>query len=354
MRPLRYFFGYIFPAIAVLTLQLKGLSLITLPIVAFVLIPVLEIALRGTEENVDIEEIKEKRWAYDALIYGVVPLQVGVFAYLLYLSGQGHFSGFEWAGAIFTVGICSGTFGINVAHELGHRKSWYEQRMAQVLLLTCLYMHFFIEHNRGHHARVATEEDAASSRKGEWLYTFWFRSVTKSWTSAWELEVHRLRKEKSKYFTFKNQMFCFQLVQLATLLMVGALTGIAGVLTFIGSASVGFLLLETVNYIEHYGLSREKNSKGRYEKVRPHHSWNSNHSIGRVLLFELTRHSDHHAHPSRAYAELRYFERSPQLPSGYPAMVLLALFPPLWFKIMDNHLEQELERLAQIASSSAA
>ena len=118
---------------------------------------------------------------------------------------------------------------------------------------------------------------------------------------------------------------------------------------YLASASVGFLLLETVNYIEHYGLSREKNAKGRYEKVRPHHSWNSNHSIGRVLLFELTRHSDHHAHPSRAYPELRHFEKSPQLPSGYPAMVLMALFPPLWFKIMDTHLEQELERLAKIS-----
>lgn len=217
------------------------------------------------------------------------------------------------------------------------------------MLLSSLYMHFFIEHNRGHHSWVATERDPASSRKGEVLYTFWFRSVVFSWISAWKIEAHRLRKEAHPYFNIKNQMFQFQLIQILLLLGLAYFCNVATMLAFIASATVGFLLLETVNYIEHYGLSREQNAKGRYEKVHPHHSWNANHSLGRLLLFELTRHSDHHAHPGRAYAELRHFEKSPQLPAGYPAMVLLAIIPPLWFKVMDNHLEKELGRLAQLA-----
>jgi len=144
----------------------------------------------------------------------------------------------------------------------------------------------------------------------------------------------------------RNQMLRFQVTQgiciLAALLFFGPLATLGWII----AATIGFLLLETVNYVEHYGLSRNKMANGRYERTRPAHSWNSNHPLGRLLLFELTRHSDHHAYPGRKYPALRHFDTSPQLPTGYPGMILLALLPPLWFQIMNPHVEHEMTRLA--------
>ena len=115
---------------------------------------------------------------------------------------------------------------------------------------------------------------------------------------------------------------------------------------------IGFLLLETVNYLEHYGLQRQQKSSGRYERVRPEHSWNSNHPVGRALLFDLTRHSDHHANPNRKYPVLRHFDASPQLPTGYPGMILLALVPPVWFSVMHPHIERELSRVRELTAAA--
>ena len=358
MKPIFYLFGYIFPILATTTLFFKGWTLLTLPVVAFVIIPLLEFALTGTTYNADEKEKKANATLYDVLIYGLVPLHICVMICLMYLSSIGHFSNaLEMAGAIFTVGICCGTFGINIAHELGHRTKSYEQFMSKTLLLSSLYLHFFIEHNKGHHARVATEEDPASSRKGENVYAFWFRSVTQSYISAWEIESKRLSKKykkqninKSTYITWDNQMLRFQIVQLLAFAVVFVIAGPIALAMYVGAGTVGFLLLETVNYIEHYGLSRDKKANGKYERVQPHHSWNSNHSVGRALLFELTRHSDHHAYPGRKYPVLRHFDSSPQFPAGYPSMILLSLMPPLWFRIMDRHLEVELQRLEKLAA----
>ena len=153
MRPIFYLFGYIFPILTASTLFLKGWTLLTLPVVAFVVIPLLEFALTGTTANVDEAHKKSNATLYDVLIYGLVPLHISVMISLMYLSSIGHFSTiFEMIGAIFTVGICCGTFGINIAHELGHRSKSHEQFMAKTLLLSSLYLHFFIEHNKGHHA----------------------------------------------------------------------------------------------------------------------------------------------------------------------------------------------------------
>ena len=99
------------------------------------------------------------------------------------------------------------------------------------------------------------------------------------------------------------------------------------------------MLLESVNYIEHYGLTRKRVNDNRYEQVAPEHSWNSDHMLGRVVLFELSRHSDHHANPERSYQDLRTLETSKQLPFGYPAMIVLALFPAKWFQVMNPLLD---------------
>jgi alkane 1-monooxygenase len=110
----------------------------------------------------------------------------------------------------------------------------------------------------------------------------------------------------------------------------------------------GFLLLEVVNYLEHYGLQRERSPAGHYVKVEPQHSWNSNRLITNLFLYQLQRHSDHHANPALRYQVLRHFEDAPQLPAGYATMILLALVPPLWRRVMDPrvvaHYEHDVTR----------
>jgi alkane 1-monooxygenase len=209
------------------------------------------------------------------------------------------------------------------------------------LLLTSLYMHFYIEHNRGHHKNVSTELDPSSARKGEMLYTFWIRTVIFSYLSAWHLENQRLIDKNKSRFSLQNEMLIFQIIQLVFLAAIGAHFGFIVLLYFICAAIGGFLLLETVNYIEHYGLVRNKKNNG-FERVLPIHSWNSNHPVGRMVLFELSRHSDHHFIASRKYQILRHLDESPQMPTGYPGMMLLALLPPLWFKIMDKRISMYL------------
>ena len=352
MKPIAYTVSYIFPVLAVLTMFLGGWTLVAVPFFTFGLVPLAELFISGSQDNFskDEERTRVENPIFDWLLYLLVPIQVGVVGCMLVMISNGHLQGWEILGAIVSVGICCGSFGINVAHELGHRNTKHEQLMSQILLWTSLYMHFFIEHNKGHHAKVATPEDPASSRKNQWLYTFWFRSVIGGWMSAWKIEARRLRKHRFPALRFDNQMLQFQLIQLVTLVGIVFFAGGTACLAFVGSATVGFLLLETVNYVEHYGLARNQKANGRYERVRPHHSWNANHPLGRVLLFELTRHSDHHAYPGRKYPTLRHFDYSPQLPTGYPGMILLSLFPPLFFAVMNPCLEREEKRMEELAA----
>ena len=353
MHPLIYTATYAFPILTIASLWMGGWALILMPLITFVCIPIIEVLWSGSTFNFDDHELKsrQKEVVFDWLIYAIVPLQLAVVGTLIYLCSVGHYSVLEFFMAVFSAGLCCGAFGINVAHEFGHRKNKFDQLCAKILLLTSLYMHFFIEHNRGHHARVATEDDPASSWRGQHLYQFWLRSVSQGYLSAWELENKRLiRRFDTPWLTLENEMLRYQLIQGLTVGLIAGFFGWVAALAFVLAACVGFLLLETVNYVEHYGLRRSKKTNGRFERVMPWHSWNSNHTIGRVLLFELTRHSDHHANPGRKYPTLRHFDESPQLPTGYPGMIVLALFPPLWFAVMNPHLDRELQRLeAQVA-----
>ena len=352
MSIFQYCLSYLFPLIALWALDSGGAFLSIIPIITFVLIPIVEIVLTPSRDNLDqkLVDLKSNNIWYDIILYALLPLQIGLILMMSYNLQQGFYQGFEILGAIATVGICCGAFGINVGHELGHRNKTLPQFVAKGLLLTSLYMHFFIEHNRGHHLRVATAEDPATSRFGESVYPFWIKSIGKSYLSAWDLEQKRLKRKKLSVFGWRNEMIQFHVIQFSALLAIWVSFGWQAMLAFIAAAFIGILLLETINYIEHYGLQRNLRDNGKYERVRPCHSWNSNHRIGRVLLFELTRHSDHHAYASRKYCTLRHFDDSPQLPYGYPAMIMIALFPPLWFAIMNPHVTRELNRLNRQAS----
>ncbi|MEL7159674.1 MAG: alkane 1-monooxygenase, partial [Bacteroidota bacterium] len=340
-RDLKYLLAYLLPLSGYLGLYLGGVWSFGSIYVAFVLLPILEFVLPARTDAHAPEEEAERAHNrfFDYLLYVNLPLLYGAIVYLLINVTTRELAGYEVTGMILNVGLLIGTIGINVGHELGHRSDKTEQWLAQVLLLSGLYMHFFIEHNRGHHRHVATPLDPATSRRGQSLYAFWLRSTTLSWWHAWQLEAERLGKAGKSAFSFENQMLRFQLIQLVYLIGIFLLFGFTGLWVAVAAAVFGFLMLETVNYIEHYGLERRKMANGRYEAVLPIHSWNSNHEMGRIFLYELTRHSDHHYRASRKYQILRVFAESPQLPAGYPASMILALFPPVWFLVMDPRVD---------------
>jgi alkane 1-monooxygenase len=342
LRAFKYAFVLTGVAAGLISILGPGIWSYCLPIYAFGLIPLLELLIKPDPHNIEgaeMEMVKQDR-VYDFLLYMIVPVQVGMIVLLGWKLSQPGLAVAEIVGKIWATGIGCGVLGINVAHELGHRSTWYEQWMAKILLLTSLYMHFFIEHNRGHHKHVSTPEDPASARRGEWLFTFWFRSVWGSYWSAWEIENKRVQKLGKPILSLSNEMVVYHLLQSAALAAIAFAFGWQVMLYFVAAAVSGFLLLETVNYIEHYGLQRKKMGNGSYESVLPEHSWNSDHLFGRLLLFELSRHSDHHYRSGRKYQTLRHMAGSPQMPTGYPGMLVLAVFPPLWFWVMHREIDR--------------
>jgi alkane 1-monooxygenase len=244
------------------------------------------------------------------------------------------------AGRVISMGLLCATFGINVAHELGHRVNKMEQTFAKMLLLTSLYMHFFIEHNKGHHKHVATPHDPSTAKYNQSLYAFWTQTLIGTYLSAWKIANEEQEKKGKPRWSLQNEMLLFHLIQIAFVLLILYFFGVKIAILFIVAALMGGLLLESVNYIEHYGLSRNPTSEDQFERVQPHHSWNSNHIIGRLMLFELSRHSDHHYMASRKYQVLRNMDEAPQMPTGYPGMIILSLFPPIWFKIMHQQMRK--------------
>ncbi len=346
-RDFKYLIAYLLPLAGYTGIYLGGVWSFGSIYVAFIILPLLEFVLppRRDVHPPEQEYTRSRRTLFDWMLYLNLPLLAGAVYFLLATVTSRQLATYELVGMILNVGLMIGTMGINVGHELGHRREKFEQRLAQCLLLFGLYMHFFIEHNRGHHRHVATPLDPATSRKGQSVYSFWVRSTVLSWRHAWQLETERLQKADLPVISYYNQMLVFQLLQLTYLAIVYMAFGFTGVWVAVAAAVFGFLMLETVNYIEHYGLLRRKIPNGRYEPVLPVHSWNSDHEMGRIFLYELTRHSDHHYRSTRKYQILRVFEESPELPSGYPACMLLSLFPPAWFAVMNPRVDAFQQRL---------
>jgi len=340
MRDLKYFIAYIAPLSAFWAVFAGGVWSFTTVVVAFVLIPLLDqlFAQQIDARDANEESSRSGQILFDWLLYANVPILYGLLVMYGYTLANEQLTSWEIVGMTLSVGIIVGTTGINVAHELGHRNKPFEVFLAKVLLLPALYQHFFIEHNLGHHKFVATEKDPATARLNETVFHFWLRSAWGSYCNAWKIEEARLKALALSPYSLKNQMVWFSLFNVAYLTVLTFSFGAAVSCGFIVAAIIGFLLLESVNYIEHYGIRRKSLGNGKYEPVQPHHSWNSNHEIGRIFLYELTRHADHHYKSTRKYQILRHFDASPQLPVGYPASILLSLVPPLWFRIMNKRL----------------
>ena len=338
---LKYFLALTVPLLAYFSFNGTGIITYAPMIEAFLLIPILELFFKPNSNNLSNaeEEMAKEDKSYDIVLYLLVPvIYFLLWEFLISMRETLTFS--DRLGRILSMGLVCGGYGINVAHELGHRNNKFEQFLSKTLLLSSLYMHFFIEHNRGHHKRVSTKEDPSSASYGENIFSFWIRSVFTGYISAWNIEFSRLKRLKKFKFSLENEMLRFQLIQVLFVSSIYFVFGTQITIYFLFAAVMGFLLLETVNYIEHYGLQRKININGKYERVQPFHSWNSNHPVGRIMLFELSRHSDHHFNASRKYQVLKNHDNSPEMPTGYPGMMILSLIPPLWFYIMNKRIKK--------------
>ena len=334
-------FYALFPFVGIGAHALSGNEIwLALPLfIAYVIGPALDWWL-GEDENNPPEEIVpllEEDPYYRTLTMLTVPLH---FASLL---GAAYWAGTQdlswWAVLLLAVsaGIANG-LGINTGHELGHKKTQLERNLAKIVLAVPAYGHFCIEHNRGHHRDVATPEDPASSRMGESIYKFAKREIPGAFRRAWQVEDERLNRKGVSVWSWENEILQSYAVTFAVQIsLVAAFDWV--MIPFLAIHNfLAWWQLTSANYVEHYGLLRQKEASGRYERCQPHHSWNSNHKYTNLVLFHLERHSDHHAHPTRRYQSLRNFEDVPRLPNGYNGMFPLAYVPPLWFKVMDPRL----------------
>ena len=336
IKDLKYLMSYSIALFAFIGISLGGFYNYLAVFFTFVFIPVLEIIVRKSDEKYTDEEKKNRNLDpfFDLLLYLNIPIVFGIFFFSLEKLAIAS-SVYDIIGIILSASIVMATNGINVGHELGHRKSLIARTCSKLLYLPCQYMHFYIEHNFGHHINVATPEDPATARYKQTVYSFWITSVIRTYVSAWEIQLKLLKVSKRSFFSIKNDMVFYTFFQLLFLVFIYYNFGLYLTLLSIVMSIVSFLFLETINYVEHYGLLRKKEPSGRYERVKPHHSWNSNHTIGRIVLYELTRHSDHHFKSSKKYQILESLDECPHLPHGYPTSILLSLIPPLWFSIMN-------------------
>lgn len=342
MKDLKYLLAYSIPVSAVLALLWQGWWSWATVILAFGIFPILDALLPASTSN-HAENVEKERLSnrfFDILLYLCAPICFLLTFHYFDTISKVSLTTMELTGLTFSMGVLLGALGINVAHELGHRSNKWEQFLAKAGLMPVLYQHFFIEHNRGHHKHVSTEKDPATAKKDEWVYSFFFRSIIGQYINAWKLENQRLSGKGLSVFSWQNEMIRFSVYQTLYLVIVVGVFGWKMLPYAFAIGLIGVLLLETINYIEHYGLRRKTLPNGRPERVLPRHSWNSDHEMGRIVLFELTRHSDHHYLASRKYQILRHMEESPQLPTGYPGSMLMALVPPLWFKVMNSRLEK--------------
>lgn len=314
----------------------------------YILVPILDEVISKDSQNASTEEyeklIKDKY--FDVLVYSHVYIQYFMLLWGCYILVYDNLTWWQVVGLMLSQGVYASTI-INVAHELGHRTSRWAQFHAKAALMTVGYMHFLIEHNRGHHTHVATPLDPATARKNQSIFSFWKQTLIGSFRSAWHIEKKQLAKQNLPVWSWHNEMlwavvapilFCLSVSFLFSYLS-GGFAWIIPVFLIVQSI-IAVLSLECVNYIEHYGIMRKEIAPGRYEKVNPLHSWNANHYYSNLMLFHLQRHSDHHAYASRPYQVLRHFDESPQLPYGYTMMILISLIPPLWFRTMNGRLEE--------------
>ena len=337
---LPFLLAYTLFPLHLVSLELRGpWSFLALGYV-FAVIPLLDWLSGHSELESDLRGPRST--FHDRVLEAWLPLQVAVLVWTLHEVSVQPAGPVELLGLAISLGAISGAGGITIAHELVHRPGRFHRALAE-LLMTCVgYQHFCIEHVHGHHRRACTPEDPVSARRGESIYAFFVRAIVLGMRSAWRIEAERCRRAGVGALDPRNRRLRYPASFLLLVAAVGLLAGPWGLALFLGQALVAVLLLESADYIEHYGLERRRLPDGRFERMGPQHSWNSTHRMTSAFLFHLTRHSDHHFIASRPYDQLRARPDAPSLPAGYPTMMLLAYLPPLWFRVMDPRAEAAL------------
>ncbi len=337
MHFIKYFTAYLVPITVWISFENKGLLCYLPLIVFFGVLPIIELFLKPIRENNKPKNSNKNHLIYDLLLYSMVPIQITFLLFFLHNIEKWTDTP-DLIGKVISMGIMCGVIGINVGHELGHRMRRWEKLLGEILLMTSLENHFTPYHNRGHHTNVATPNDPATARKNEPLYVFWIRSHFGSYFQAWKIEFQRMKISKRSKFSYANSMVIYTILHIIIFSVIFSFFGLKALIIFLMSSAIGIILLETVNYIEHYGLLRKQRENGTYERVQRWHSWNSDHILGRLILFELSRHSDHHYKADKPYQLLESHDTSPNMPTGYPGMMLLATVPPLFFLIMNRQV----------------
>jgi alkane 1-monooxygenase len=352
---LKYFVVLAFPAAAYVAFMTSGFSTVLPVVMIFGLVPLIELFLPPDHTNFSDREknaLVDDSF-FDWFLYLMIPILVGVLILFLFSVSAENLTTFNLLGRVFSMGVLGGV-AITLGHELGHRNNWFEQLLGEIALLISLENHFLSYHNLGHHRNVATPKDPATARRNEFVYTFWIRSQFGSYLQAWKFEIEKQHRNNRNPFSIHNRMVSRTIAQIILLTVIYFAFGLQTMFAFIGAAIIGKLILETVNYIEHYGLTRKVTADGKYERVLPHHSWNSDHVLGRAILFELSRHSDHHFKASKHYHLLDSFPQSPQMPTGYPGMMILSLFSPIWFWYMNKRIDEIEEKSLTVKRAKKA
>ncbi len=349
LKKICFYLAFILPAAVIAGFYIGGLGNLLTLFIVFVFLPLIDKLVGIDKQNVDNDEASAigNEYYYRFITYLWMYVQVAFIFWGAYAVTSGKLTtAIEWIGFVISFSLISGGIGITVAHELGHKKSTLEKTYGKVLLMTVCYMHFYIEHNRGHHVHVATLADPATARKNENFYRFWIRSVFGSYSHAWQLEKERLQRKGLSTFSLKNEMIWFAILPLLfcallTLIFSYGKGAIAWEVPafFFAQSFLAFTLLELVNYIEHYGILRKEIAPNQFERVNPIHSWNTSYLVSNFFLFQLQRHSDHHANAYKRYQVLNHYDESPQLPFGYPTMIMIALIPPAWFALINPKLK---------------
>ena len=340
IQDLKYLLAYLIPLSAYLALELQSYWSFSTVILAFGIIPIMEVLIPPSPKNHDPnnEQKKEVNRFFDLLLYVNIPL-IYFLIYKSIITVQSGVSTIVVLGLVLNLGIVLGTAGINVGHEIGHRKGLFNRIAAALLLVPSLYGHFTIEHNNGHHKWVATPDDPVTAKYNQSIYSFIFTAVIGVYKSAWRISFRALQRKGLPKWHYSNELIWITLSQIILFYSYFYWGGWPILIFCLFAAIISFTLLETIDYVEHYGLQRKKLASGKYERVNEKHSWNSDHHIGRIFLYELTRHTDHHMNANRKFQILRNIENSPQLPYGYPASILMALVPPIWFKNMNSRVK---------------
>lgn len=303
----------------------------------------LDAVLGRYSENADLETTEDQLFWYRLITMIWLPIQVVlIYGSLYYVTHTTHLSGWEKLGLFFGVGVVTGSVGIVYSHELMHQSNKLERWLADLLLATVLYSHFRTEHLLVHHLWVGTRRDAVTARYNEGFHRYFARVMHEVPVSAWQAEAAMLRRRDLSVWDAANPFWRYGALQLGALLLALLIGGWAGLGLFMFQALVAIWQLELTNYVEHYGLTRKYLGDGKYEHVKPHHSWNSDHKATNWQFINLQRHSDHHYKPARRFPLLQTYDESeaPQLPFGYPLMTMAAMVPPIWRRVMNKRVRK--------------